>query len=156
MGWLDRFTNPVVRPLGDDRYALTLAEEPRRAVDSLLADLAELLGTDSPALVRLFPPPYGDDDERNQGWAALAGAELVERQLATIELVRATIDRDELTGDELDAWMRALNSLRLVLGTALDVDESHTPPPPGDPTEATFATYELLGYLLEHVVRARG
>ena len=53
-------------------------------------------------------------------------------------MVERTIDAtDELTEDELLAWLRSLNDVRLVLGTILDVSEEDatrmpipTPPRP--------------------------
>ena len=46
---------------------------------------------------------------------------------------------------ELDAWLSAIGSMRLVLGTRLDVHEEMEPPAPGDPTEPEYAVYDLFG-----------
>lgn len=154
MGIFDRWTNSMVRRRSDGDFELHLGEHERQVLGRLLGDLRELLSTDSPALARLFPPPYGDDDERNEGYAALAGAELVEGRLAAIDLVESTLDEPVLDEQQLETWMRAINDLRLVLGTILDVDEGSRPSP-GDDTEASmYATYEYFGVVLEHIVQA--
>ena len=152
MGLFDR--RGPFRRTSQGTYSVSLSDGDRKLLGDLVVQLRSLLTTDSPALARLFPPAYGDDEERNEGYAALAGAELVERRLAALDLVGTTLEADELTEEELHTWMRSLNDVRLVLGTILDVDEDHRPPE-GDPDlAAMFATYEYLGYLLERVVQA--
>ena len=41
----------------------------------------------------------------------------------SLDLLAETADRELLTSDEADAWLRALNDARLVLGTRLDITE---------------------------------
>jgi hypothetical protein len=57
---------------------------------------------------------------------------------------------------ELDAWLRALNDLRLVLGTRLDVTEDTflEPVDRRDPDAQALAVYAYLGWLQEQVVEA--
>jgi hypothetical protein len=152
MGLFDR--RGPFRRTSEGMYSVSLGDAERKLLADLVVQLRSLLSTDSPALARLFPPAYGDDEERNQGYAALAGAELVERRLAALELVESTLESPELTEDELSAWMRSLNDVRLVLGTILDVDEEHRAPEGDEDVAAMYATYEYLGYLLERVVQA--
>ena len=59
----------------------------------------------------------------------------------------ATAQADVLTEAELNAWLSAVGSLRLVLGTRLDVSEDMEAPDPEDPTAPEYALYELLGQL---------
>ena len=152
MGLFDRH-GPFKRRR-DGTFSVELSELDRQLLGDLVAQLRTLLSTDSPALVRLFPPAYGDDEERNAGYAALAGSELVERRLAALTEVERTLDATSLTEDELATWMRSVNGVRLVLGTILDVDEEHVAPDPGDERAPLHATYEYLGYLLERMVEA--
>ena len=109
----------------DGNYRVELDDDIRLVLGTLLEQLRDVLSTDSPAIARLFPPPYGDDEERNQGYAALAGSELVEGRLAAIDAMREQLDATELTEDELHSWMRTINDLRLVLGTLLGVTEDN-------------------------------
>ena len=48
--------------------------------------------------------------------------------------------------------MSTLNSLRLVLGTRLDVDEELPALADDDPLAPAYAVYEYLGWLLSQVV----
>ena len=51
------------------------------------------------------------------------GGELLDGRRAALDLVAQTVERDRLSAEEADSWLRALNDLRLVLGTRLDVQE---------------------------------
>ncbi len=149
------FRRPV-RSLGDGTYAVDLGDAERGLIRSTVEQLAELLHqTDSPALRRLFPPPYGDDVERNDGWAALAMPELIESRLASLAVVTDSIDRTVLDEDAIDAWMRSINDVRLVLGTVLDIVDDEAPIEVDESNAATYQAYEILGMLLETIVVAR-
>ena len=52
--------------------------------------------------------------------------------------------------------MQALNAVRLVLGTLLDVGEEHDPSAvrDDDPMVGEHQLYSFLSWLLEHLVRA--
>lgn len=154
MGFFDSLREPPFRRRRDGSYAVNLGENERNLLEDLAGQLKELLTTDSPALRRLFPPPYGDDDERNQGYAVLAGSELVEKRLAGLDLVTATLRRDELSEEEVETWMRSINDMRLVLGTLLDVTEEGDVPADDDPRAPMYAAYEYLGMLLERIVHS--
>ena len=49
--------------------------------------------------------------------------ELLEGKLAALRIVEETADADHLTGEQLEGWLGALESLRLYLGTQLDITE---------------------------------
>ena len=107
-----RFRRPVRRD--GDHYRVDLSEPERMLVRSLIGQMRELVTSDSTAVRRLFPPPYADDEERNAGYAALAGTELVDKRLEALDAVERTIDATEVSEDELLAWMRSINDVRLV------------------------------------------
>ena len=65
-----------------------------------------------------------------------------------------TAEADEFDGDTLDAWMRVMNDLRLVLGTNLNVSESVDWSPPPE-LESMYVVYQWLSILLGHIVEAQ-
>lgn len=146
----------TVVALGDGRYRIRWTAGDRQMLDTLAAEIDALLAADDESLVRWFPPAYGTDEERSREFAALARDELVASKRAALELVMESFDRPEVTGDELHSIMRALNDLRLVLGTRLDVSEDQPGPPRGTPAEELPAwhAYERLGMLVAMCVRA--
>ncbi|MFN8050062.1 MAG: DUF2017 family protein [Acidimicrobiales bacterium] len=142
------------RPRRDGTFTLKWRNSDRELVAAAIVELRALLGTDDPSIARLFPAAYGGDEERNAGWDALARRELVERRLEALETVESLLSRDRCTADELNAVMRSINDVRLVLGTRLDVDESGVPASLDEADRGTYAVYEHLGFLLSLAVRA--
>ena len=69
--------------------------------------------------------------------------------------MEATIDADRVNEEQLIAWLGALNDLRLVLGTRLEVTEEmyERPVPPDDPGAAQLGLYHYLGWLQDQVVQ---
>ena len=154
MGLLDGVFDPPFRKRRNGRYTVNLSEGERQLIEDLALDLRELLTTDSPMLQRLFPPPYGENEERNQGYSALAGSELVERKFAALDVVTGTISAEDLSEEEVEAWMRSINDIRLVLGTVLGISEGQGFEPSDEATQALHDNYEYLGMLLERIIRA--
>ena len=148
------FTRRVKR-IGVDRYRVSLPEAERELLASLVPQLRDLLTTDDPSLTRLFPTAYPDDPDRDAGYQALVRDELLEKRFASLDVLEATIAGGELTGAQLEAWMRALNDLRLVLGTRLDVSEDDLEVvEPDDPDAPAWAIYHYLAMLLSFIVDA--
>jgi hypothetical protein len=150
------FSRARIRRTGPGRYAITLVEEERRLLGNLAEQLGELLEstTDDPTLRRLFPTAYHDDVERDREYQQLVRDELLTRRLAALDTVATTLAATEVDQGELTAWMSALNDLRLVLGTRLDVSEESRVPDPDDPDAPAFYVYGYLSELLGEVVDA--
>ena len=147
-----------VRRVGPGQYELKLPEAERAVLRTLPAQLRALL-TDAEssdaAVSRLFPPAYWDDPPRDAEYQRLMHDDLVERKLAAAAVVEETVDQRRVSEDELLSWMGALNDLRLVLGTRLDVTEDPDDAPADDAPDApVYALYSYLGWLQEQVVAA--
>jgi hypothetical protein len=84
------------------------------------------------------------------------GGELLDGRRAALELVAETVDHDRLSAEEADSWLRALNDLRLVLGTRLDVHEDTfaTEPDLSDPRGHALAVYAYLSWIQEQLIEA--
>ena len=139
------------------RYEVRLPDEERELLRVLAPQLRALLDGDltQPELRRLFPTAYVDDPDRDREYHALVRDELADRRRAAIDTLVATADQKELDEEQLVAWMGAVNDLRLVLGTRLDVSEEMDPvPDPSHPDAPLLALYGYLGFLLESIVAA--
>ena len=150
------FDRDRVRRHGPGRYRVKLRANERALVADLVGQLRDQLvaSTDDPSVRRLFPPAYPDDAERDAGYQVLTRDELLEHRLAALDVVEATLGGAEIDDEAMNAWMGTLNSLRLVVGTRLDVDEELPPLDPADPLAPAYAVYEFLGWLLSQVVDA--
>ena len=93
-----RFRSRVAR-LGPDRYRLQLAASEAEVLVDLVEQLRSLVlqDPDDPALDRLFPPAYTDDDEREAEYQRLMRDELLQARLAAMDAVAATAQAGELT-----------------------------------------------------------
>ena len=112
-----------------------------------------------PALARLLPDAYGDDDsDANREFRRYTDADLRagKRQhagavLATLPAAggRLTLDREQA-----DAWLGFLNDVRLVMGTRLEVTEETDPDAltDDDPRLPALQVYAWLGWLQETLV----
>ena len=131
----------------DERSLLAgLVEELRALVDGAPGD---------PSLRRLFPPAY-DEEGDERAYRDLMGGELLDGRRAALQLVAETVDRDRLSAEEADTWLRALNDLRLVLGPRLDVQEDTFGEElrPDDRRAPALAVYGYLSWLQEQLVAA--
>jgi len=142
---------------GDGEYVLRLPEEERALLRFLPDDLRSLLDAapDEPDLRRLFPPAY-EDAQDEAAYRELMGNELLEGRRQALRVLAETAQAERLTGEQAQAWLTALNDLRLVLGTRLGVTddsllegltENH-------PRAPELALYAYLSWLQEQLVEA--
>ena len=134
---------------------LSLAGDERALLAGLAGELGALLegGGGDPSLRRLFPPGYDDEDDE-QAYRELAGAGLLNGRREALDLLAETAGNERLTAEEADAWLRALNDLRLVLGTRLNVQEDTFARElrPDDPRAPALAIYSYLSWIQEQLV----
>jgi hypothetical protein len=142
------------------RFELALPPEERSLLASLPGQLVERLGSLSadeelpPALRRLFPVAHPRDAAAEAAYVEVSRADLAEHHREALELLGRTANATELTEDELVGWLAALNDLRLVLGTALDVQEDSELPDPDDPRFSEWLCYRYLTFLEGEVIDA--
>jgi hypothetical protein len=133
--------------------------------------LARLVGIDpeaerpdDPALARLFPDAYPDDEEAADEFRRFTERSLRETKLANAAVVLDCLARADgeskvvLSDDEARAWLGTLNDLRLTLGSRLGIEEdSHeffAALPEDHPAFAVFHVYDWLTFLQETLVQA--
>jgi uncharacterized protein DUF2017 len=138
----------VVR-LNFDQHELLLLRELLGELEALLDDPGD------PALRRLFPPAYSDQASDEQ-YRSLVRDQLVSGRAKAVATVRDTLGRETLDADQADEWLRALNDLRLVLGTRLDVTEEidYEALDLSGPRGRDLAVYGYLSWLQEQLVDA--
>lgn len=151
------FRRPIERTQ-DGAFRLALSSDERELLRGLPAQLRSLLEADpaDPTLRRLFPPAYEEDPEGEAEYRRLMGNELLDGRRAALETLETTAGRDRLSEEDVHAWIGALNDLRLVLGTRLDVTEDvyEGEPDPGDPLAPELAVYGYLTWLQDSLVSA--
>ncbi len=151
--------NAPIRRRHDGRYAIKLDPAVRAVLASTAEQLSSMLGPNEPMARRLFPPAYPGVDNRaaEHEYRTLVDGALLNHHQQAFAVVSETADAETLSESELEAWLSAVGSMRLVLGTRLDVSEDMDPPDPTDPTASEYALYDLLGqlqYLMVEVLAA--
>jgi hypothetical protein len=142
-------------PEGDFRLRLPQVE--RDLLRHLRAELEQMLDAtpDDPSLRRLFPPAYDEEADESE-YRRLMRDELLGGRRRALRMLEQTAGHDRLTAEEAQAWLTALNDLRLVLGTRLDVSEETFLDglDSGDPRAPELALYAYLSWLQEQLVEA--
>jgi hypothetical protein len=125
-----------------------------------LSDNAEL--PSDPILARLLPDAYADDAGAAAEFRRYTEIGLRSGKVAAAQTVLATLPPDggkvRLKTEDAQAWLRALNDVRLSLGVVLgvtdDFDEQMDDLQADDPRAAYVGVYQWLGYLQESLVEA--
>ena len=167
---------PIVRTKSGT-FKVDLPDDHRKILTNLIEELRTSLtnSNDDAALRRLFPTAYHNDPKKDAEYQRLMRDELLESRLAAIDTaIKVLTQENEITAEEIDAFSRSINSLRLVIGTALDIAESdyekqnnsqHNGASNEDSSDGESddddgqsvqkELYEYLGWLLEWTVSAQ-
>ena len=139
-----------------DAVRVSLDRHEQLLLTELLDELEGLLDDpDDPELRRLFPPAYSEPTDDEQ-YRSLVRDQLVSGRSKALATVRATMGSDTLDADQADQWLRALNDMRLVLGTRWDVTEQldYGKLDLDEPRGRELAVYGYLSWLQEQLVEA--
>lgn len=137
----------------------------------IVADFRELVGEDrdvvDPAIARLTPNAYPDDPAASLDFSETTRDDLLDRRVDDANVVAEAlagfdVDIDSLSQEdalaqrtiviadaELDAWLRTLAAIRLVLASRLGVTEEEQ-----DTDDERYAVYDWLGFRLESLIQA--
>lgn len=139
---------------GRVRPGLTPLE--RELLRSLPRQAQNLLEHDDPSVKRVFPVAYPADTKAESDYREMMGAGLLQRHQQTLDTLASTVGSDTIGDDELHEWLDAVEVLRLVLGTQLDVTEdmSQVDADPDDPEAQQYFVYGYLSMLQEEIVQA--
>jgi hypothetical protein len=144
------------------RFLVDIGTEERAMLAELSRQSRELLEAEDPssdpAVARLFPAAYRDDPLRSLEFETTLGDAPLHGKLEALSTLERTAERTELSEDELLLWMGALNDLRLVLGTRIEIAEETTEDdfPEGDPNRDAFGIYVYLTWLEDRILRVLG
>ncbi|MCW2776450.1 MAG: hypothetical protein JWN17_175 [Frankiales bacterium] len=143
--------------LAEDEDEDAPAQDPLAAMVGM--PTGDVEAPDDPALARLLPDAYGDDDpEASREFRRYTDSDLRAGKSAHAGTVLATLPPEGgrllLDRDGADAWLGCLNDLRLVLGTRLEVTEEldETTLPEDDPRQQALQVYGWLGWLQESLI----
>ena len=163
------------------RFVAVFDEAERNVLKTLAADLIGFVGpeesetedpfglgiledaeiSDDPALARLFPHAYRSDYEAATDFRRFTEVSIREAKAANLRTMADAIarsgDKCVLSAQEAQAWLSALNDIRLVIGTRLGLGTDEEPD--RDDIEPEYleqldAIYQWLTWLQESLVEA--
>lgn len=118
---------------------------------------------DDPAVARLLPEAYRDDQAAAAEFRRRASDDLRSTKREAVRVLLETLPADGgtvlLAEAEVDAWLRTLTDVRLVLGTHLGLTDDASAEEleyldEADPRAAMADIYLFLGYIQQHLVGA--
>jgi hypothetical protein len=82
-----------------------------------------------PALARLFPDGYSEDEHASADFRRFTEQDLRQQKIAALNDVRQAIQANAnptlVSALQAQSWLKALNDLRLVLGTRLEISDDN-------------------------------
>jgi hypothetical protein len=140
--------------------------DPLAAIVGLPAASAEL--SEDPALARLLPDAYREDDDAAAEYRRLMDGDLRVQKASALQRVLDDLSsagsqhgdgqRFELPEDAVTPWLYALTDVRLTLGTRLEVSEDWEADlgrlDPDSPQFAGFAVYDWLSWLQNAIIES--
>lgn len=141
-----------------------LAERVDVVDEDPLAEMVGITGHDSPpddaVLLRLLPNAYADPVEsaefRRYTESTLRGKKREHALQIRTQLLEEDDSNISLNEQGAQAWLGAINDIRLALGVRLNVEDNSYEHfellSPEDPMQAVFAVYSWLGWLQESLV----
>lgn len=158
--WLRHVLGEMLELLGPGEAAEGPGDDPLAAVVGIGTATS---APEDPALARLFPDGYTDDPEASADFRRYTEPGLRATKRESLRTALDTLAPAKVVLDEqqAQAWLRALNDTRLVLGERLGVSEdwdemveSLAEQDPDDPRLALFWVYDRLTFLQETLVQA--
>ncbi|CAB4869942.1 unannotated protein [freshwater metagenome] len=159
-----RKPKPTVERYGGG-YRINLQFEERDLIARLMGEMRSLLlgSTDDDRVRRLFPTAYHQEGDRamDDEYQRLMREDLVTSRLKGLDLVEGCLGTvgaasAQLSDAQMLAFVQALNGVRLVLGTVLDVDEDHDLDDITDdhPLVGEYHLYAFLSWVLDWCMQA--
>lgn len=136
------------------RFHPRLERSERELLESVARQAQEVLAADDPHTTRLYPVAYPGDVEAQTEYRVMTGKGLRDRHQHALDTLAVTASADVLDEGELHQWMGALEVVRLVLGTRLDVQEDMEEIDALDPRAGQYALYAYLSVLQGQIVDA--
>lgn len=134
------------------RFRTGLGPNERDLLKALPRQAQGLLESQDPSVKRVFPVAYPQDERSESDYREMMGAHLLQRHQQSLDTLAATADSPSIDEEEINQWLDALEVLRLVLGTQLDVTEDLVAVEDSDPRAQQFAVYRYLSMLQGEII----
>jgi hypothetical protein len=140
----------------DGTVDVRLDNDLRDVLRWLLPQVRKVIEEEGELSIRLFPTAHPDDVELEAEYQEMAGADLRSSRLGAFDVIESSVDAERLDEEQVAAWIRVINDVRLVLGTRLDLSEETALEDfdPDAPEYGLYWGYSLLSELLWELIEA--
>lgn len=121
---------------------------------ALPKEIQSLLDERHVSTKRVFPVAYPEDEHAESEYREMMGAHLLNRHRDSLDTLVATVEETVIGEDQIHQWLDALEVLRLVIGTELDVSEDPPVFDESDPLAPQMAMYHYLSMLQGEIIDA--
>ena len=136
-----------VRQIDENSFENLLTDEEKELLGMLPGVVVEAIESHSPYVTRLFPPTYPFDDAAQHEIEKVDPDSLADEHRRLLEGLAGSVTKAVLTHEDLVNWVGAINDIRLLIGTALDVYEEMERPGEDDPRFQDFVIFDYLTWL---------
>jgi hypothetical protein len=150
---------PRLKRLRNGTFALHLPSDERALLhvlpQQLLAALELLESGDDrtpDAVRRILPVAHPRNQAAEEDFIRRQRPALLAHHMDALDVIARTADASRLSPEELEAWMTAINDLRLALGVTLNVTEEQVQPDPDAPDYADWIVYFYLSFLQGEII----
>jgi hypothetical protein len=134
------------------RYHTGLGAGERELLRMLPGEALTLLESQDPTTKRVFPVAYPNDEAAENEYREMMRNHLSNRHQLALDTLAGTVDSSSVSEEEIHQWLDALEVMRLVLGTQLDVSEDSIMPDENDELAPQYAVYSYLSMLQTEII----
>jgi Domain of unknown function (DUF2017) len=134
------------------RYRTGLGAGERELLRTLPGEALSLLESRDPVTKRVFPVAYPQDKASETEYQEMMTNHLSNRHQLALDTLAGTVDAPSVSEEEIHQWLDALEVMRLVLGTQLDVSEDAIVIEEDDERAPQYAVYSYLSMLQSEII----
>ncbi|MCL4434970.1 MAG: DUF2017 domain-containing protein [Actinobacteria bacterium] len=145
---------PRIERQRDGTYRVILEDHGRELLAALCIQAKQLIARNDPASRRLFPPAHMEGGKAEEEYRQLVGDEIRNGHIEALNILETTASKDCVSAEELEQWLDAVEILRLLLGTQLQITEDMDVDLDDESLDPRMALYHYLTWLQDHMVNA--
>lgn len=145
----------IITPLENGTYKIEISDWQGHLFRNLIEEVKGFIDDKgNPLADLLFPVAYENDEAANIEYSSLTYEDLLKSHLAALRILEEISEIDEVPESTLLQIMQAVNILRLILGTRLEIRDEDEPSgiTENHPDHNLWLIYHLLGENLSIIV----
>ncbi|MHB8263484.1 MAG: DUF2017 family protein [Acidimicrobiales bacterium] len=143
-----------IEHLENGLYRITLDDHEKELLLTLPAQAKQLIARNDPATRRLFPPAHMEDGKVEEEYRQMVGGDIRASHTEALSVLESTASKSCVSAEEIEKWLNAIEILRLLLGTQLQITEDMHVDLDDESLDPRMALYHYLTWLQDQIVTA--